>query len=105
MKGDAYCHGTPKPYLERRLAAPDGAVAEGLGSPQIPREFARVGNEGLADLAARHPKHIAGFVACVPMNDVDSVLGYALDGERFEPISSRMAELDPRGACLGVRIP
>jgi uncharacterized protein len=100
----------------RQIISIPAPPAEDLGPPEVSREFARVGNEGLAELVARHPEHFAGFVACVPMNDIDGVLaevdhacgqlgalgiqiythvnGYALDGERFEPIWAKMADLD-----------
>jgi uncharacterized protein len=74
-----------------------------------------LGNEGLAQLVERHPDRFAGFVAALPMNDVDGTLaeidhacgtlgalgvqvythvnGHPLDEERFEPIWARMADL------------
>ncbi|MBV9197991.1 MAG: amidohydrolase family protein [Solirubrobacterales bacterium] len=45
-----------------------------MGFPEVSREFARVGNEALAELVAGHPDHFAGFVGCMPMNDADAVL-------------------------------
>ena len=41
---------------------------EALGSPEETTEFARLGNDGLADLVARHPDRFAGFLASLPMN-------------------------------------
>jgi aminocarboxymuconate-semialdehyde decarboxylase len=89
---------------------------EDLGPPEISRQIARVGNEALAGLVSSHPERFAGFVACMPMNDDEGTLaeidyacgelgalgiqiythvnGHALDHERFEPIWSRMADLD-----------
>lgn len=89
---------------------------EDLGTPEVSCELARVGNEELAKLVHSHPDRFAGFAACVPMNDVEGTLaeidhacgelgalgiqiythvnGVALDDPRFEPIWSRMAELD-----------
>jgi uncharacterized protein len=88
---------------------------EDLGRPRVCREMARVGNEGLAQLVERHPDRFAGFVAALPMNDVNGTLaeidhacgtlgalgvqvythvnGHPLDEERFEPIWARMADL------------
>ena len=88
---------------------------EDLGPPDVSRQLARIGNEALAELVRRHPERFAGFVACMPMNDVDATLaeidyacgelgalgiqiythvnGHALDGPRFEPIWSRMSSL------------
>jgi uncharacterized protein len=89
---------------------------EDLGDPSVSREIARLGNEGLAELVASHPDRFAGFVACLPMNDVDGALaeiehaigdlgalgvqiythvnGHPLDEPRFEPLFARMAELE-----------
>jgi predicted TIM-barrel fold metal-dependent hydrolase len=88
---------------------------EDLGPPPRGREFARLGNEGLARLVAEHPDRFAGFVAQLPMNDPEGtqeaiehaigdlgalgvqiythVNGHPLDEERFEPFWARMAEL------------
>jgi uncharacterized protein len=100
----------------RQIISIPAPPAEDLGPPEVSRRFARVGNEALAELVAHHPEHFAGFVACMPMNNVGGVLeeidyacgqlgalgiqiythvnGYALDDQRFEPIWERMAELD-----------
>jgi aminocarboxymuconate-semialdehyde decarboxylase len=89
---------------------------EDLGDPPAGRDVARLGNEGLARLCAEHPDRFAGFVAALPMNDVEGTLeeidhacgdlgalgvqiythvnGHPLDEERFEPFWARMAELD-----------
>ena len=89
---------------------------EDLGSPGVSREMARVGNEALAELVARHPDRFAGFMACVPMDDTDAAVaeveyackelgalgvqiythvhGHPMDEDRFEPFYAKMAELD-----------
>ncbi len=41
---------------------------ETLGAPAETEEYARLGNDGLAELVARHPDRFAGFVASLPMN-------------------------------------
>ena len=41
---------------------------EALGEPALSEELARLGNDGMADLVARHPDRFAGFVASLPMN-------------------------------------
>jgi aminocarboxymuconate-semialdehyde decarboxylase len=78
-------------------------------------DMARLGNDGLAGLVADHPDRFCGWVAAVPMNDVDATLeeidracgelgalgvqiythvnGHPLDEERFEPFWARMAAL------------
>jgi predicted TIM-barrel fold metal-dependent hydrolase len=95
------------------LAAPP---VEDLGPPDVSRGLARLANEGLAELVAEHPERFCGFVACVPLNDVDATLaeidhavtglgalgvqiythvqGHPLDEPRFEPFFEKMAELD-----------
>jgi uncharacterized protein len=95
------------------VAAPP---VEDFGSPAVSREFARVGNEGLAQLVAEHPDRFAGFTAVVPLNDVEAAVaeadyacnelgalgvqiythvnGRAMDSEEFEPFWAKMAELD-----------
>ncbi|MGH2821092.1 MAG: amidohydrolase family protein [Actinomycetota bacterium] len=95
------------------LAAPP---VEDLGPPATSRDLARLANEGLAELVQDHPDRFCGFVACVPMNDVDATIeeidyavkelgavgsqicthvnGHPLDEPRFEPFFQRMAELD-----------
>jgi aminocarboxymuconate-semialdehyde decarboxylase len=100
----------------RQILSIPAPPAEDLGSPEVSREIARAGNEGLAELVRDHPERFAGWVACMPMNDVDATLaeidyavgelgangiqiythvnGHPLDEDRFEPIWQRMAELD-----------
>jgi aminocarboxymuconate-semialdehyde decarboxylase len=100
----------------RQVISLPAPAVEDIGPPDVSREFARLGNEGLADLVRRHPDHFAGFVACLPMNDVDAavaeidhacgelgalgvqlythVKGHPMDEPRFEPVYRRMAELD-----------
>jgi hypothetical protein len=95
------------------IAAPP---VEDLGSKQISKEMARVGNEALCELVAKHPDRFAGFIACVPMDDTDAAIaeaeyactqlgaggvqiythvhGHPMDEERFEPFYARMAQLD-----------
>lgn len=99
----------------RQVISIPAPPAEDLGPPEVSRQFARIGNDALAELVRDHPERFAGFVACMPMNDVDGTLaeidyacgdlgalgiqiythvhGQPLDDERFEPIWSRMAAL------------
>jgi predicted TIM-barrel fold metal-dependent hydrolase len=93
------------------VAAPP---VEDVGSPRRSREFARIANEGLAELVREHPERFAGFAACVPLNDVDAAIeevdyavdelgavgvqiythvdGHPMDEDRFEPFYAKMAE-------------
>ena len=95
------------------LAAPP---LEALGEPAETAELARLANDELAELVRSRPDTFAGFVAGLPMNDVDAALaeidralhelgalgiqiythvnGLPLDDPRFEPLFARMAELD-----------
>jgi predicted TIM-barrel fold metal-dependent hydrolase len=41
---------------------------EALGPPNVSVEYARLGNDGLADLVARYPDKFVGFLASLPMN-------------------------------------
>ena len=89
---------------------------EALGEPQQTPELARVANDGLAELATKHPDRFTGFVASVPMNnpqaaveEIDrainklgangiqiftNVNGRPLDDPAFLPIFERMAQID-----------
>jgi aminocarboxymuconate-semialdehyde decarboxylase len=95
------------------IAAPP---IEDVGSVALSRELARIGNEGLAELARKHPDRFAGFTAVVPLNDVDAAIeelhyatgtlgargvqiythvqGHPLDEDRFEPFWAAVAALD-----------
>jgi aminocarboxymuconate-semialdehyde decarboxylase len=95
------------------LAAPP---VEDLGAPAVSRDLARIANEGLAELVGKHPERFSGFVACVPINDVDATVeeidyavqqlgalgvqiythvnGHPLDEPRFQPFFEKMAEVD-----------
>jgi predicted TIM-barrel fold metal-dependent hydrolase len=94
------------------LAAP---AIESLGDPRLSAELAELANDELAELVRSHPERFPGFVAGLPMNDVDATLaevdravgelgavgvqiythvnGEPLDDPRFEPLFARMAEL------------
>jgi uncharacterized protein len=95
------------------LAAPP---LEALGEPAETAELARLANDELAGLVRSRPETFVGFVAGLPMNDVDAALaeidravhdlgaigvqiythvnGLPLDDPRFEPVFARMTELD-----------
>ena len=95
------------------LAAPP---LEALGEPAESADLARLANDEMAELVRSRPDTFAGFVAGLPMNDVDAALaetdravhqlgalgiqiythvnGLPLDEPRFEPLFARMAELD-----------
>jgi aminocarboxymuconate-semialdehyde decarboxylase len=41
---------------------------ESLGTPEQVEEFARLGNDGMAELVQKYPDHFCGFLASLPMN-------------------------------------
>lgn len=85
---------------------------EEVGPPAVAAEFARMANDEMAELVSRHRDRFAGFVAALPLNDVEASLdeferavgtlgsvggqmftnvnGLALDDPRFEPIFERI---------------
>ena len=85
---------------------------ESLGEPAVTTELAKLGNDGMADLVARHPDHFAGWLASLPMNAPDAareaerafangacglqihtnVNGAPLDDERFFPVFETAAK-------------
>lgn len=95
------------------VAAPP---VEDVGDPTTAATFARIGNEGLAEMTRKYPDRFAGFTACVSLSDVDRAIdearyavnelgafgvqiythvgGHPPDEERFEPFWAELAELD-----------
>lgn len=89
---------------------------DSLGDQELARGLARLANEGLAALAEDYPERFIGFVACLPLSDVDAALqeveyamgelgalgvqlythvgGFPVDGPIYEPLYQRMAEID-----------
>lgn len=47
---------------------------ERLWGPETSPEMARVGNDGLAELATRHPHAFAGYTALLPMNNPEAAV-------------------------------
>ena len=95
------------------LAAPP---IEALAAPDASADLARLANDSMAEIVARHPDRFPGFIASVPMNNVEATLreidratsdlkaagiqiftnvnGRALDDPEFAPVFARMAALD-----------
>jgi uncharacterized protein len=87
-----------------------------LPSPDKTPDYARMANDGLAELCRRHPDRFPTFIASLPMNNIDATLneidravndlgargiqvftnvaGKPLSAPEFRPIFARMAELD-----------
>jgi predicted TIM-barrel fold metal-dependent hydrolase len=45
---------------------------EALGTPEQTTEYARLGNDGMAELVEKYPDRFAGYVASLPMNAPDA---------------------------------
>jgi aminocarboxymuconate-semialdehyde decarboxylase len=95
------------------LAAPP---IEALAPADASADLARLANDSMAGIAARHPDRFPGFIASMPMNNPEAALreidhaiddlkavgiqiftnvnGRPLDDPAFAPIFQRMAELD-----------
>ena len=95
------------------LAAPP---IESLGERAEATDLARLANDEMAELVRARPENFVGFVAGLPLNDVDAALaevdravdelgalgvqiythmnGVPFDDSRFEPLFARMEELD-----------
>jgi aminocarboxymuconate-semialdehyde decarboxylase len=89
---------------------------EDLATGLVGLELARIGNDAMAELCARHPERFPSFVAAVSMTDVEgsvkearravkelgaagiqiftNIAGKPLDDGAFEPIFATMADLD-----------
>jgi aminocarboxymuconate-semialdehyde decarboxylase len=89
---------------------------EDLATGLVGLELARIGNDAMAELCARHPQRFPSFVAAVSMTDVEgsvkearravkelgaagiqiftNIAGKPLDDGAFEPIFATMADLD-----------
>ena len=89
---------------------------EMLGTPDKTPELARIANDGLAELCAKHPDRFPTFIASMPMNNVEAcvaeadraigqlgargiqvftnVLGKPLSAPEFRPLFRAMAKHD-----------
>src|SRR2546421_12097506 len=89
---------------------------EALAGPDATPELARLANDGMAELVAKHPDRFPGFVASLPMNHPEEALaeleramrdlgargvqiftnaaGRPLDDPAFAPLFERMAAYD-----------
>jgi aminocarboxymuconate-semialdehyde decarboxylase len=86
---------------------------ESLGGPDLTPDLARLANDGMAEIVAKHPDRFPTFVASLPMNNPDRALqetdraigelgatgvqifsnvnGRPLDAPEFQPLFERMA--------------
>ncbi len=89
---------------------------EQLGDPKLTPRLARIANDGLAELCAKHPDRFPAFIASMPTNNVEACLeeidravktlgakgiqlftnvnGKPLSLPEFRPIFRKMAEID-----------
>jgi len=89
---------------------------EALAGPDKSPEIAREGNDGLAELVARHPDRFAAFAAALPLNNIDAsleemartidqlgakgiliytnMLGKSMDSPEFQPLFDEAARRD-----------
>jgi predicted TIM-barrel fold metal-dependent hydrolase len=88
---------------------------EALGTPGEVEEFAKIGNDGMAELVAKHPDRFVGFLASLPMNSPNAarelerafkdlgangvqihtnINGAPLDDPRFRPVFEVAAKYD-----------
>lgn len=58
------------------LSLPSPPV-ESFGAPQVTGELARLANDGMAELVAKHPDRFVGFIAGLAMNDVAGAVAEA----------------------------
>ena len=87
---------------------------EALGGPDVAADLARLANDEMAEIVARHPDRFPAFVASLPMNNPDATLreidraigelgatgvqifsnvnGRPLDGPEFQGVFERMAQ-------------
>jgi predicted TIM-barrel fold metal-dependent hydrolase len=103
------------PALQQILSLANPPI-ELLSSPERTPDIARMANDALAELCARHPDRFPAFIASLPMNDVaaslaeidravgelgacgvqvfTNVAGKPLSAPEFRPIFARMAAHD-----------
>jgi uncharacterized protein len=93
-----------------------GPGIETFCDPKVSPELARIANDGMAELVAKHPDRFLGFAASLPMNNMDACLqevdravkqlgargvqiftnvnGRPLDEVEFRPLFQKMAGYD-----------
>src|SRR3974390_854073 len=49
-------------------------AVEFVAGPQLSPELARIANDGMADIVAKHPQRFPAFVASMPMNNAKAAL-------------------------------
>ncbi|MFH1491624.1 MAG: amidohydrolase family protein [Pseudomonadota bacterium] len=57
-----------------QILSPGGAPLEGIAEPKKAAELARIANDAMAEVIARHPDRFPGAVAMIATNDMDAAL-------------------------------
>jgi aminocarboxymuconate-semialdehyde decarboxylase len=100
----------------RQIISLPNPPLEEIAGGETAQKLARVANDAMADLCARHPKRFPAFVAAVSLDDVEAALkeaeraigelgargiqiftniaGHPLDEDRFKPVFAAMAKYD-----------
>lgn len=100
----------------RQIISLPNPPLEVVATPERGRELARVANDAMAEMVAKHPDRLPGFVAALPFHDVESaaaemkraietlgargiqiytnVNGVPLDDPKFEPFFAAMEKYD-----------
>lgn len=100
----------------RQIISLPNPPLEVVTTPEQGRDLARLANDAMAEMVARHPDRLPGFVAALPFHDVESaatemkravetlgargiqiytnVKGLPLDDPQFEPIFAAMEKYD-----------
>ncbi len=61
----------------RQILSIGSPPIEVFGDPATTIEMAKIANDGMAELVDRHPERFAGFVASLPMNDIEASVAEA----------------------------
>ena len=99
----------------RQIISLPNPPIEDIADGEVARNLARVANDSMAELCAKHPERFPAFAAAVSMHDVDfsiaeaeraikmgargvqtftNIAGHPLDEERFRPFFAAMAKHD-----------
>ena len=99
----------------RQIISLPNPPLEEIAQGETANQLARVANDAMAELVAKHPKRFPAFVAAVSLDDVDSrmreaeraikmgargiqiftnIAGHPLDEPRFRPVFAAMAAYD-----------
>ena len=75
----------------RQVISMASPPVEAFGGPDVTAELARMANDAMADLVARHSDRFPGFIACLPMNN---------PAEAERELNRALRDLGARGAQI-----